>query len=549
MSELRSIINSRTSLREESSQDGDGVKSPGKIHEVQSVDDLVSRAEADQPEKRIDCFEFISDSILAKILCRECGVDVIFNCSKVSRRWRRVIATLVCGIRLDLSWAKSRLTDTILRRIILPRIGPLGAIILKDCFQITDGACAVIAEHSPKLTTLVLDGCPQVGENGITSIALRCPKLETASLVGLNLPETAVVRLADNCRQLRRLHLATGESRPSQMGMNAAVSLAAHCQALRSLDLSHSPLINEEVLRLLVAGCIYLEELRMANCLNLVDSGLVAIIPKLSFLRLLDLSLCSRLTDISMACIAAQCPSLDDLIIAGCMDITDVGIVALAKHPRLTALKLTGCMSVTDIGISALAQYSLVTQLDISQCPAITNNSLVSFAQANSKCSLVSMCMSACDQLSDAGIDALIAVYHPKLHSLDLGYCLLLSAEIISSLARCNRLDNLVLTGCANVSDAAVLNIVKCCHDLRILRLGYCRKLTSQGVAALLAASQNLEELAVDFCPQVGQVALDAVQTTNRPSRLFSLLGIPGLVANFSSFKGVRVLIDNDELS
>ena len=480
--------------------------------------------------------EALDDALLCEVFRHLPGHEVVLHAAAVSRRWRRATASTV-GCRMDLRWARSRLTDAVLRRSILPCIGcvplqppcaagssldayrrPRAAIDLRGCQRLSNAGCAAVAAHSPGLLEVALDGCVIVGEPGVAALAIGCPNLRTASLAGLSLPETAVVRLADGCRGLRRLNMRAPEGERSSLGLSAAAALASHTPGLRAVDFGASARLDEEVLRVLAAGCGSLEELRVAGCPAVTD-GALAVMGQLPQLRRLDVSQCRAITDAAVCTLARRCPALVELRLAGCRSVTDAAVTAVAAGlPQLAAL-------------------------DLSRCSAITDEALRRLAARRGGGGLFEVRFGACDMVCDGGLAALARAHGGTLASLDLGRCLLVSTAAIVELGRlCPRLVELVLAGCPNATDDAVLAVAESCPDLRVLGLGSCSKLTSSGVAALIHASRALEELALDDCTQLNQSVLDAAHAAMRPSRLLTISGVAGLDPAPLLQRGVRVI-------
>ena len=72
----------------------------------------------------------------------------------------------------------------------------------------------------------------------------------------------------------------------------------------------------------------------------------------------LNLAHCTRITDTGLQDIAQHCNQLTALDLRRCFNLTDTGLQAIAQHcQQLTALNLSACFNLTDTGLQAIAQH------------------------------------------------------------------------------------------------------------------------------------------------------------------------------------------------
>lgn len=137
-------------------------------------------------------------------------------------------------------------------------------------------------------------------------------------------------------------------------------------------------------------------------------------------------------------------------------EIKDELVKDLATHCRnLTTLRLSNCADISNGGVKMLAKLSHLKVLAIDGCEKVTDNAVKELAESCT--SLTSLYLSK-SQVSDHGVKLL--------------------------LAKLDRLEELGLSQCFNVSDQSIIELVKYCTNLKFLNVAYCRKVTVDSVLA-----------------------------------------------------------------
>jgi F-box/leucine-rich repeat protein 2/20 len=100
--------------------------------------------------------------------------------------------------------------------------------------------------------------------------------------------------------------------------------------------------------------CTLLRTLRLQECKNVSDVGLLQVSNHCPALELLDISrseLAYKVTDVAMLALGERCHQLTDVNLSGCSFLTDAGIdwLVVGCH-LLTTLKLPGLYKLTDTG-------------------------------------------------------------------------------------------------------------------------------------------------------------------------------------------------------
>ena len=181
---------------------------------------------------------------------------------------------------------------------------------------------------------------------------------------------------------------------------------------------------------------------------KLTDAGVGEIAVRCPNLRRFAARDC-RLVRTSIKTLAYRCPGLQEVDLSFYLrhdgashGITNDSLAALARRCRnLTVLKIGRATSVTDAGLEAIgAHCKKLTTLDLGQC----------------------------DRVRDDGVIA-VARGCAALTHLELGYCSKVTSVALAALAehRGNALVYLGFDGCARVTEAAEIDLVKRCHALR----------------------------------------------------------------------------------
>lgn len=218
-------------------------------------------------------------------------------------------------------------------------------------------------------------------------------------------------------------------------------------------------------------------------------------------------------------------PAIVNLSLKGCFLISDVGLhVICTKMPTLRVLNLSSVWNMTDAGL---------TLFDFKLSPLTSQKSLES--------GLTSLDLSNCRKITDTGIQSLLDSCK-QLEHLELSYCKNLTAKIFEhpiwsrfkklNLQRCTaindagfkiwhtsatskmsstdgeaesaqvtfKMDELNLSDCSFLTDAAIGYIVQSCPDLSSLILSFCCGLSTACIPGITQYCSKLRLLDLSFC-------------------------------------------------
>ena len=121
-------------------------------------------------------------------------------------------------------------------------------------------------------------------------------------------------------------------------------------------------------------GCNKLRTLKLAECKQISDVGLLQVSNHCPGLEVLDVSraeLAFKVTDVALLALGERCRQLTDVNLSGCSFLTDAGIDWLAGGCRqLVTLRLPGLYKLTDTGVWGVCVLCLLGALPLSfGCP------------------------------------------------------------------------------------------------------------------------------------------------------------------------------------
>ncbi|KAG8467461.1 hypothetical protein KFE25_000777 [Diacronema lutheri] len=371
-----------------------------------------------------------------------------------------------------------QVTDAGLRRAA-PRLARVRRVDLSGV-GVTDGALGALLAVPARVDALVLARCRQLTDGVVRAFSRRCLPV----LVELNLAM---------CRQL---------------GNDAVACVLEHAHALRRLDLSGLPRLDDGCY---AAGSAQrdatlhgLHVLRLAQCRQLTDAGLAAIFAITRSLREADAS-DTAAAELTAGALAEACGgSLYALELAGCARLpADALPLLLVGCAALRTLALARCPALTAMHFQH-SSHSLRT-IDVSFCP-LPHDALVDVAV---NCpDAVSLGLRGSSELRDETV-RLICAACADLEAIDVGHCAQLTDGAARALADgCPNLTSVRLDGSARMGDEAVAVLADSCARLSVLSVAHCARVTGGALHALARHSHFLRELDVSHCAALTEPAL-----------------------------------------
>ncbi|XP_025076513.1 F-box/LRR-repeat protein 20-like isoform X2 [Pomacea canaliculata] len=337
----------------------------------------------------------------------------------------------------------------------------LKSLSLKDS-NITEGTLLQMLLKCPHLESLDLSGCNSLFMAGtLLNNNEKAQQLEKAMKNVKELKLASLRYISDNSfhrlmaafPNLSKLSLASSQityngsayySRTSAVYDNTAVFtffkleqyISDHVRQLKVLDLSRTSITNEHLGQLVRITDLQLEELFLVGCRDIGNEGVNRLCQHQTSLRVLDLT--------------------------ECVDVRDVGVANITTHlSKLETLRLNKCHMITNASIGLLKNLPHLQVLDLVECYELTSAGLVTGLCEVVKSSLTHLNLSCCSKV-DTDLVIKLAQHVPILQHLDLSSCFLLQ-------------------------DVGLHNISSSLHNLRTLRLAWCKSITNLGLLGLQA--------------------------------------------------------------
>jgi len=244
------------------------------------------------------------------------------------------------------------------------------------------------------------------------------------------------------------------------------------CRKLKKLSLRSCGSIGEEI-----GLCLKnLEEIELRTCRSIVDVVLLKVSEICESLKSLLIHDGGSKDGLVQFMSNARCyDTLERLDLRLPMDLTDDHLVSLAANFKcLSTLRLTSCIFVTGFSLKALALSfsSSLEELSLLSCNAIER---------------------------ERGLLATIGQHLGRLRKLDLTRNeWLFDKEVVSMLASCNGLVEVVLRDCKHLTGAVLVALNKNCVKLKTLDILGCRLIEPDDVEGFVMKTQCLKKLVVE---------------------------------------------------
>ena len=184
---------------------------------------------------------------------------------------------------------------------------------LQDCQKLTDDSLKHISIGMPDLKDINLSFCVSVTDTGIKSLA-KLPHLESLNLRSCdNVSDIGVGFLSEDSPAAIAVQSLDVSfcSNVSDAGLR---HIAAGLPSLRSLLLTTCAVTDQGIEKLASGkAASSIETLHLGQCVNLTDSGMIAVAEKMKSLTSLDLYGCPKITSDAVKSIRLNMPQLGNL--------------------------------------------------------------------------------------------------------------------------------------------------------------------------------------------------------------------------------------------
>lgn len=363
----------------------------------------------------------------------------------------------------------------------------LRKINLSGNYFITDKSLDYLSMNCALLSEFFVHHCDFITPNGIALVLRRCANLNSLSISGIGL---SFVNLSFKEPFLCTKALCAVDFSDLIISDKLLYSMAEACLPLNKLILSHCRNFTFNGILALLCKHQSLQYLDLEAAIFLTDEYMCELSKFLGSITFLNLSMCNGVTNSTFSNLTMNCPLLNEVKMVGtslgAKDFT-TGFVAnprvkslsLAQNsslcndtikrvaficPNLSLLDLSNCVNITEEGVlEVLKRCSQIRYLGINQCCGIKNLS-IDFELSN----LEVLCARGLD-IDDDGL-----------------------ATIGN---RCQRLLQLELVDCFNVTAKGVKEVVQKCRLLREISLKWCNNVNVDVVAWMVFSRPSLRRI------------------------------------------------------
>lgn len=299
------------------------------------------------------------------------------------------------------------------------------------------------------------------------------------------------------------------------LSLDAKAVLLKSCEHLsanlRSLSLKGSN-ITERTFVELLSKCTNLVTLDLSCCNSLFMSGTLLEknadmqLLRTSLTNVLDVNLSSirYMSDATFNRIMTVCENVEKLSLAGSQMAFSSGVYYPSKSSRIASSSVLTFKNFLDF----LVTQTCLTSLNLSKTQ-IEDEHLDEIAVSGLQ--LQELILTGCRNVSDEGI-AGICKHQSQLKSLDVRECAdLTNSAIMTVSARLTQLQNLYVNKCKQITDKSVVSMSKL-KQLEVLDISECFQITSAGLCQGLCHEGEmavLTHLNLNCCSLVGDTFVD----------------------------------------
>ena len=153
--------------------------------------------------------------------------------------------------------------------------------------SITDSALVIITSHCKNLRKLRLNYLPSITDLGLCVLFESCPHLVDLSLGLLSITERSMLSLVRNCIGLRSLNLSNNFYLKGK-----AIAVLIMLEGLETLVIDHGIYPLDDALSTLACYCNKLKTIKLKNCIQVTERGLISLITHSESLKYISMLNC-----------------------------------------------------------------------------------------------------------------------------------------------------------------------------------------------------------------------------------------------------------------
>ncbi|XP_047406447.1 protein AMN1 homolog isoform X1 [Sciurus carolinensis] len=243
----------------------------------------------------------------------------------------------------------------------MPRLGPVSQLLDLCLWCFMENISRYITDLKPLppsikdrlIKIMSLQG--QITDSNISEILH--PDVQALDLRSCDISDAALLHLC-KCRKLKKLNINSSEGDRVSITSEGIKAVASSCSYLHEAILKRCCNLTDEGVLALALNCRLLKIIDLGGCLSITDVSLHALGKNCPFLQSIDFSATQVSDNGVVALVSGLCAKkLEEIHMADCVNLTDEAVKAVLTYcPQIHILLFHGCPLITDLSREVLDQ-------------------------------------------------------------------------------------------------------------------------------------------------------------------------------------------------
>ncbi|KAI8503122.1 hypothetical protein Bbelb_189430 [Branchiostoma belcheri] len=332
-------------------------------------------------------------------------------------------------------------------------------ITLTKRTDLSDEMLGYIGQHSPQTLRLLQCTGTTVTERGLRDLFKGCKdSLKELNFSGCSggalTGDLVLLHASSRCHNITSLDASW-----SNATNNGAMAVADISKRLEVLCVNGCQSITDEALNYVVnrhGGT--LQVLEVFGCFNITQQCLLGMAQTCPNLRVLNMGQCYKVTDKLIRQMAGKLKSLEVWDLRGCKQVQDESVHQIVRCcSRLQTVTLANCPLVTDVALVEIATYlPNVRCVDVSGCRNVTDSGVRAFANNSKQLAYIDLSSTA---ITTKSVTLLGSYCNRTLETVKLCFCDITESAVVKLVKNCPRLQTLHVIGCKRIRNDGAIKV------------------------------------------------------------------------------------------
>ncbi|XP_066271054.1 uncharacterized protein [Branchiostoma lanceolatum] len=332
-------------------------------------------------------------------------------------------------------------------------------ITLTKRTDLSDELLCYIGQHSPQTLRLLQCTGSTVTERGLRDLFKSCKdSLKELNFSGCSggalTGDLVLLHASSRCHNITSLDASW-----SNATNNGAMAVADISKRLEVLCVNGCQSITDESLNYVVnRHGSTLQVLEVFGCFNITQQCLLGMAQNCANLRVLNMGQCYKVTDKLIRQMASKLKSLEVWDLRGCKQVQDESVHQIVRCcGRLQTVTLANCPQVTDVALVEIATYlPNVRSVDVSGCRNVTDSGVRAFANNSKQLTYIDLSSTA---ISTKSVTLLGSYCNRTLETVKLSFCDITESAVVKLVKNCPRLHTLHVIGCKRIRNEGAIKV------------------------------------------------------------------------------------------